>query len=104
MAFDMPHEEPPDKVDYEAWELSRVIDELKYILEEHPAHEQEQNAIAVAMDGLDCLIESHKLLRHYASLLNQYDGGKRVIPDSVVDWIQRCKEVAEESASKEKQL
>ena len=37
-----------------------------------------------------CLIESHKLLKHYAKLLNSYDGGHRSIPDELDDWIKRC--------------
>lgn len=39
-----------------------------------------------------CLVESHKLLAHYAYLLNQHDGGERVIPEKLEDWIARVKE------------
>jgi len=34
--------------------------------------------------------ESHRLLRHYASLLNNYDGGARKIPEGVSEWIGCC--------------
>lgn len=36
-----------------------------------------------------CLVESHKLLKFYAKLLNMYDGGKRDIPEKLTDWIER---------------
>ena len=39
-----------------------------------------------------CLVESHKLLKHYAELLNMYDGGKREIPENLSDWIDRVGE------------
>lgn len=37
---------------------------------------------------------AHNLLRHYASLLNQYDGGRRRIPEDVGKWVQQCLEPA----------
>lgn len=35
-----------------------------------------------------CLIESHKLLQNYADQLNRHDGGKRIIPEKLEDWIE----------------
>lgn len=35
------------------------------------------------------LIESHKLLCHYAKLLNMHDGGKREIPKDFYEFIKR---------------
>lgn len=35
------------------------------------------------------LIESHKLLSHYAMILNSYDEGARRIPEKLEDWIER---------------
>ncbi len=36
-----------------------------------------------------CLRESHGLLRHYSKLLNMYDNGERVIPESLDEWVLR---------------
>lgn len=41
----------------------------------------------------DALDESVKLQSHYAKLLNEYDGGKRMVFTSVDEWIERLKEV-----------
>lgn len=38
----------------------------------------------------NALVESHKLLKHYAVQLNVYDGGERKIPDDLEEWIDRC--------------
>ncbi len=44
-----------------------------------------------------CLVESHRLLAHYSELLNQHDGGERVIPEKLEDWIARVRETKEGS-------
>lgn len=44
------------------------------------------------------LNESVKLQSHYAELLNQYDGGKRLTFKSGLEWWQRC--IAVEEACK----
>ncbi len=40
---------------------------------------------------LIALEESLKLQAHYAMLLNQYDGGQRIIFKSVSEWLDRLK-------------
>ena len=45
------------------------------------------NAIEIALE------ESLKLQSHYAALLNQYDGGERIVFKSTKEWIDRLKEV-----------
>jgi len=37
------------------------------------------------------LSESLKLQKHYAKLLNQYDGGERMIFGSISEWIDRLR-------------
>ncbi len=44
---------------------------------------------------LQALKDSHKLLRHYATLLNMHDGGHRIIPVTVHAWIKRLRIVRE---------
>jgi hypothetical protein len=44
-------------------------------------------------DLYKALVESLKLQKHYASLLNQYDDGKRIGFDSPEEWIARLKEL-----------
>jgi len=39
------------------------------------------------------LRESLKLQSHYANLFNQYDGGNRMIFNSIKEWISRLQEV-----------
>jgi hypothetical protein len=39
------------------------------------------------------LKESLKLQKHYALLLNQYDGGNRIVFSSVEDWVARLRKV-----------
>ena len=39
------------------------------------------------------LEESLKLQSHYANLLNQYDGGERIVFRSSKEWIERLKKV-----------
>lgn len=45
------------------------------------------------------LVQSHHLLRHYAELLNMHDGGKRLIPESLEEWIERCNPPAPAAAA-----
>jgi len=39
------------------------------------------------------LAESVKLQSHYAKLLNQYDGGERIVFKSFTEWIERLEKV-----------
>jgi len=39
------------------------------------------------------LKESLKLQSHYATILNQYDGGKRIVFNSPEEWIERLRKV-----------
>lgn len=40
-----------------------------------------------------CLEQSIILQAHYARLLNDYDGGERIIFKDAKDWIERLKQV-----------
>jgi len=51
-----------------------------------------ENEYPTKIEMATALVESHKLLVHYAKLLNEYDGGKRNIPATVKEWIGRCVE------------
>ena len=50
------------------------------------AYEESSNS---ANELMEALIESVKLQSHYAGLLNQYDGGKRLQFSCSAHWIQR---------------
>jgi hypothetical protein len=39
------------------------------------------------------LVESVKLQSHYATLLNQYDGGQRMIFKSAREWLERLRSI-----------
>ena len=41
------------------------------------------------------LAESLKLQSHYATLLNQYDGGRRMTFQTVCSWLKRLREMKE---------
>ena len=45
-------------------------------------------------DLIYALNESLKLQSHYASLLNDYDGGKRLIFPDITHWITRLRIIA----------
>lgn len=64
-----------------------LTDHIK-VCEKHPMSElQRENA-----DLKIALRESVKLQAHYAGLLNQWDGGKRMIFESAEEWIARLRE------------
>lgn len=54
----------------------------------------------VAFELRRALDESVKLQSHYASLLNQYDGGKRLLFKDSQEWMQRLKKLQPEEDSK----
>lgn len=45
------------------------------------------------MELRHALMESLRLQSHYAKLLNDYDGGKRLTFESVDAWLKRLREV-----------
>ena len=54
-----------------------------------------ENEAQLRDEALDELI---KLSSHYAELLNQYDGGKRIIFATADDWLKRLKDVNDAKA------
>lgn len=44
----------------------------------------------------EALEKSVKLQSHYAEILNQYDGGKRIIFNNALHWISRLRELKEQ--------
>lgn len=70
--------------------IVRDVKELKKIIDEEINKELE-NPVMNKNIYLSALEESLKLQTHYAKLLNQYDGGKRIIFKSVSEWLKRLK-------------
>lgn len=51
-------------------------------------------ALVIDRDELfKALEKSVDLQSHYASLLNQYDGGERIVFKTVMEWIERLRMV-----------
>lgn len=48
---------------------------------------------------VNALAESLKLQSHYASLLNDYDGGKRMQFSSVKEWLERLEDLKREGGA-----
>ena len=44
----------------------------------------------------DALYESVKLQSHYAAILNNYDGGSRIIFNTTYEWIERLRKIREQ--------
>lgn len=71
--------------------LRDVYDRLDDLRLELATAQESERRLSIA------LVVSHKLLRHYAFLLNSWDDGGRVIPDNLDDWVKRCSEVSDGS-------
>lgn len=56
---------------------------------------EKHNLIIEAERYKAALAESLKLQSHYAGLLNQYDGGKRIQFSGVEQWLERLKTVSD---------
>jgi len=52
----------------------------------NPPNEEPEIEVARLREALD---ESVRIQSHYAILLNEYDGGKRLIFKSSTEWIER---------------
>jgi len=65
---------------------SGVIHILEEVIDRETGYSEVQEALE----------ESVKLQSHYAKLLNDYDGGKRLSFDSSHDWIKRLRQLKKE--------
>lgn len=72
--------------------MSEMTELIDTFFNGRPAKSSEQR-IAIAYEELKiALAESVKLQSHYASLLNTYDGGERMIFKNAREWLERLHE------------
>ena len=74
---------------FSAWARLDNYDELVFLLSERDA--AYRRGIEEAALTRLALEESVRLQAHYAALLNQYDGGKRIVFASANEWIARLR-------------
>ncbi len=72
-----------------------LVEALRKFLHHHREREIEHTRLRYALE------QSLKLQAHYATLLNQYDGGKRLAFTEVDAWLRRLKETTYEPGQPE---
>jgi hypothetical protein len=72
-----------------------IVAELDWWLDGSALHTDMLSVVACARDKIvalrEALDESVKLQSHYAALLNDYDGGKRLQFATADDWLERLR-------------
>jgi hypothetical protein len=58
------------------------------------SQESQEETYKLTIENLEkALSESLKLQKHYAELLNCYDGGERITFDSIDEWLKRLEKI-----------